>query len=92
MPPLRPIPNAGHKSHLCKPLRKWSRGQRPWSPDNPLIQDLIDAKSLVLSSGANTGRYDAKRLLQPETVARAIADIVATPPDGHVHEIVIRRR
>jgi NADP-dependent 3-hydroxy acid dehydrogenase YdfG len=38
------------------------------------------------------GRYDAKRLLQPETVARAIADIVATPPDGHVHEIVIRQR
>ena len=38
------------------------------------------------------GRYDAKRLLQPETVTRAIADIVATPPDGHVHEIVIRQR
>jgi NADP-dependent 3-hydroxy acid dehydrogenase YdfG len=38
------------------------------------------------------GKYDAKRLLQPETVARAIADIVATPPDGHVYEIVIRQR
>jgi NAD(P)-dependent dehydrogenase (short-subunit alcohol dehydrogenase family) len=29
---------------------------------------------------------------QPETLARAIADIVATRPDGHVHEIVIRQR
>jgi NADP-dependent 3-hydroxy acid dehydrogenase YdfG len=38
------------------------------------------------------GRYDPKRLLQPETVARAIADIVATPPDGHVYEVVIRQR
>jgi hypothetical protein len=26
------------------------------------------------------GKYDAMHYLQPETVARAIADIVATPP------------
>jgi NADP-dependent 3-hydroxy acid dehydrogenase YdfG len=38
------------------------------------------------------GKYDAKRYLQPETVADAIAHIVATPPDGHVHQIVIRHR
>lgn len=38
------------------------------------------------------GKYDPKHFLRPETVARAIADIVATPPDGHVHEIVIRQR
>ena len=38
------------------------------------------------------GRYDPKHFLRPETVARAIADIVATPPDGHVHQIVIRQR
>ena len=37
-------------------------------------------------------RYDPKHFLRPETVARAIADIVATPPDGHVQEIVIRHR
>ncbi len=36
------------------------------------------------------GKYDAKHYLKPETVARAIADIVATPPNGHVHQIVIR--
>ena len=38
------------------------------------------------------GKYDPKHFLRPETVARAIADIVATPPDGHVHQIVIRQR
>jgi NADP-dependent 3-hydroxy acid dehydrogenase YdfG len=38
------------------------------------------------------GKYDPKHFLRPETVARAIADVVATPPDGHVHEVVIRQR
>jgi len=38
------------------------------------------------------GKYDPKHFLRPETVAHAIADIVATPPDGHVHQIVIRQR
>ena len=38
------------------------------------------------------GEYDEKNYLRPETVARAIADIVATPPDGHVHQIIIRQR
>jgi NADP-dependent 3-hydroxy acid dehydrogenase YdfG len=37
------------------------------------------------------GRYDANHYLKPETVAGAIANIVATPPDGHVHEIVLRQ-
>lgn len=36
------------------------------------------------------GKYDPKHFLRPETVAQAIADIVATPRDGHVHELVIR--
>jgi NADP-dependent 3-hydroxy acid dehydrogenase YdfG len=38
------------------------------------------------------GEYDPKHFLRPETVGRAIADVVATPPDGHVHQIVIRQR
>jgi NADP-dependent 3-hydroxy acid dehydrogenase YdfG len=38
------------------------------------------------------GRYDTKHFLKPETVADAIAHIVATPPDGHVNQIVIRHR
>jgi NADP-dependent 3-hydroxy acid dehydrogenase YdfG len=38
------------------------------------------------------GEYDAAKFLRPETVAGAIANVVATPPDGHVHEVVIRPR
>ncbi|MDT5009797.1 MAG: hypothetical protein QOH57_1414 [Mycobacterium sp.] len=36
------------------------------------------------------GKYDARHYLKPETVAGAIANIVATPSDGHVHQIVLR--
>jgi len=38
------------------------------------------------------GDYEPAHYLQPGTVARAIADIVATPPDGHMHEIILRHR
>jgi NADP-dependent 3-hydroxy acid dehydrogenase YdfG len=38
------------------------------------------------------GKYNPKHYLRPETVARAIADIVGAPPDGHVRSIVIRQR
>lgn len=38
------------------------------------------------------GTYDPSQFLQPQTVAQAIADIVATPADGHVHQIVLRHR
>jgi NADP-dependent 3-hydroxy acid dehydrogenase YdfG len=36
------------------------------------------------------GRYDPANFLRPETVAAAVANAVATPPDGHVHEVVLR--
>lgn len=36
------------------------------------------------------GEYDPAKFLRPETVAAAVANAVATPPDGDVHEIVIR--
>lgn len=36
--------------------------------------------------------YDPARFLRPETVAGVVANVVATPPDGHVHEVVIRPR
>ena len=36
------------------------------------------------------GHYDPADFLKPETVAAAVANAVATPPDGHVHEVVIR--
>ncbi|GBE63959.1 short chain dehydrogenase [Mycobacterium sp. MFM001] len=38
------------------------------------------------------GDYDPARFLRPETVAAAVANVVATPPDGHVHEVVLRPR
>ncbi|MDR3654682.1 MAG: SDR family oxidoreductase [Mycobacterium sp.] len=36
------------------------------------------------------GEYDAADFLRPETVADAVAHAVATPRDGHVHEVVLR--
>lgn len=38
------------------------------------------------------GEYDPARFLRPETVAAAVANVVATPPDGHVHDVVLRPR
>ncbi len=35
-------------------------------------------------------QYDAANFLRPETVAAVVAHAVATPPDGDVHEIVLR--
>ena len=46
-------------------------------------------RDLVAYSG---GDYDPARFLRPDTVAAAIAQVVATPPDGHVHEVVLRPR
>ena len=36
--------------------------------------------------------YDPSRFLQPETVAKVIADTVNAPRDAHIHEVVVRRR
>ncbi|MDD4867321.1 MAG: SDR family oxidoreductase [Mycobacterium sp.] len=36
------------------------------------------------------GEYDPANYLRPETVAAAVANVVATPADGHVHEVVLR--
>jgi len=36
------------------------------------------------------GTYDPANFLKPETVATVVANAVATPPDGHIHEVVIR--
>ncbi|MGV0871458.1 SDR family oxidoreductase [Mycolicibacterium sp. XJ879] len=38
------------------------------------------------------GQYDPSRFLLPETVARVIADAVSSPPDGHIHQVIIRPR
>jgi NADP-dependent 3-hydroxy acid dehydrogenase YdfG len=36
------------------------------------------------------GDYDPSRYLQPETVAKVVADAVNAPPDAHIHEVVVR--
>ena len=38
------------------------------------------------------GEYDPANFLRPQTVAVAVANAVATPPDGHVHEVALRPR
>lgn len=35
-------------------------------------------------------QYDPANFLRPDTVAVVVANAVATPPDGHLHEVVIR--
>ena len=36
--------------------------------------------------------YDPSRFLSVETVAKVIADAVHTPPDAHLHEVIVRPR
>jgi NADP-dependent 3-hydroxy acid dehydrogenase YdfG len=38
------------------------------------------------------GEYNPAQFLRPETVAGAVTHAINTPPDGHVHEVVIRQR
>jgi NADP-dependent 3-hydroxy acid dehydrogenase YdfG len=44
-------------------------------------------RELVAFEGSE---YDPSKFLRPETVAAAVANAVATPPDGHLHEVVLR--
>jgi NADP-dependent 3-hydroxy acid dehydrogenase YdfG len=36
--------------------------------------------------------YDPSRYLQPETVAKVVADAANAPPDAHIHEVIVRPR
>jgi NADP-dependent 3-hydroxy acid dehydrogenase YdfG len=38
------------------------------------------------------GEYDESAYLRPETVAQAIGQVITTPPDGHVHQVILRQR
>src|ERR1700744_5223356 len=44
-------------------------------------------RELVASEG---GEYAADGFLRPDTVAAVVARALATPPDGHLHEVVLR--
>lgn len=47
-------------------------------------------RDLVAYETDGTGEYDPAKFLKAETVAGLVATAVTTPPDGHVHEIVVR--
>ena len=49
--------------------------------------DSAMQRELVAFEG---GDYDPGKFLRPETVAAAVANAATTPPDGHVHEVVLR--
>lgn len=36
--------------------------------------------------------YDPSSYLQPQTVAKVVADAVNAPPDAHIHEVIVRPR
>jgi NADP-dependent 3-hydroxy acid dehydrogenase YdfG len=55
----------------------------PGRVDTDMQRDLV---------GYQGGEYDPAKFLRPETVARVVAQVVATPPDGYVHEVVLRPR
>ena len=66
--------------------------------DEPLLRvtsihlgrvDTEMQRDLVAYEG---GDYDPVRFLTPQTVAAAVAQVVATPPDAHTHQVVIRPR
>jgi NADP-dependent 3-hydroxy acid dehydrogenase YdfG len=66
--------------------------------DEPLLRvtsihpgrvDTEMQRDLVAYEG---GDYDSARFLTPRTVAAAVAYAVATPPDAHTHQVVIRPR
>lgn len=66
--------------------------------DEPLLRvtsihpgrvDTAMQRDLVAYEG---GEYDPARFLTPQTVAQAVAQAVATPPDAHTHQVVIRPR
>ncbi|KAA1249001.1 SDR family oxidoreductase [Mycobacterium simiae] len=55
----------------------------PGRTDTEMQRELVEFEG---------GNYDPQRFLRADTVAAVVAHVVATPPDGHVHEVVIRPR
>jgi NADP-dependent 3-hydroxy acid dehydrogenase YdfG len=74
-------------------LRAFADSLRDDEPDlrvttiYPGRTDSAMQRELVAFEG---GEYDPGDFLRPETVAAAVANAVATPPDGHVYEVVLR--
>ncbi|KZS85251.1 SDR family oxidoreductase [Mycobacterium persicum] len=55
----------------------------PGRTDTEMQRELVEFEG---------GNYDPARFLRAETVAAVVANVIATPADGHVHEVVVRPR
>jgi NADP-dependent 3-hydroxy acid dehydrogenase YdfG len=53
----------------------------PGRTDSDMQRELVEFEG---------GTYDPANFLKPETVAAAVVHAVNTPPDGHVHELMLR--
>ena len=53
----------------------------PGRTDTEMQRELVEFEG---------GEYDPAKFLKPETVAATVANVVATPRDGHVHEVMLR--
>src|SRR5262249_54575204 len=88
-------PNMASYSASKFALRALAESLRDSEPDlrvttiYPGRTDTGMQRELVEFEGGN---YEPANLLKPETVAGAVAAAVATPPDGHVYEVVLRPR
>lgn len=88
-----PVPNMASYSASKFALRAFADSLREDEPElrvttvYPGRTNSDMQRELVAFEG---GGYDPTAFLRPETVAAAVANAVATPPDGHVHEVVIR--
>jgi NADP-dependent 3-hydroxy acid dehydrogenase YdfG len=66
--------------------------------DEPLLRvtsihpGRVDTEMQHNLVGYEGGDYDPARFLTAETVAGVVAQVVATPPDAHTHEVIIRPR
>jgi NADP-dependent 3-hydroxy acid dehydrogenase YdfG len=55
----------------------------PGRTDTDMQRELVEFEG---------GDYDAGRFLRADTVAAAVAQAIHTPPDGHLHEVILRPR
>ncbi len=55
----------------------------PGRVDTEMQHDLVSYEG---------GQYNPANFLTPQTVAGVVATVVATPPDAHTHQVVIRPR
>ncbi len=72
-----------------------SPGLASYSASKFALRGFADSLRNVMQEGlvAYEGRdYDPSRYLQPETVAKVVADAVNAPPDAHIHEVIVRPR